>query len=126
MAILIVEDEKQQMKSLCLALRSKGYQTRDAASAEQALARLHTEPDIDMVVTDHNMPGMGGMALIKAIRETSPRLPLIMITAYGDHALRQEAFENNCNGFLEKPFTIQELDDEIKRIRNHPDPGRHP
>lgn len=116
--ILLVEDELEQRRGLRVGLMSKGYNVVEALNGLAALVILH-EPGkvIDIVITDYSMPGMNGMELLKKVRELSRSLPMIIMTAYGEKALVIEALRNQCDSFIEKPFTIDTLVVEIERIK---------
>ncbi len=61
------------------------------------------------------MPGLDGMQLLKKIRKNHTSLPVIMMTGYGEKALVIDAIRNRCDGFIEKPFSLDELLSEIQR-----------
>lgn len=69
-----------------------------------------------MVITDYLMPGMTGIDLLVAIRKRAPTLPVVLMTAYGETKLVIEALKNKCDGFLEKPFTLDHLIQEIEAV----------
>ena len=118
MTILVVDDEKDQLKSLNLGLRRKGYSVLEASNAEDALRLLdNSRNGIDMVLTDYAMSGTNGMELLKKIREERGLLPVIMMTAHGEKGLVIDALRNRCDSFIEKPFTLEQLLQEIKRTK---------
>jgi DNA-binding NtrC family response regulator len=71
---------------------------------------------IDLVLSDYVMPGLNGIELLKRIRENHGSLPVILMTAYGEKDLIIEALRNRCDSFLEKPFTLDQLIQEIERV----------
>ncbi len=107
--ILIVDDEIVQIETLRRGLRTRGCRVLDALNGTEALARLEGSDEIDLIVTDYAMPGMNGMELLAKIREQGRTTPVIMMTAYGDKDLVVEAMRHRCDGFLDKPFTLEEL-----------------
>lgn len=116
MNIMIVDDEAIQLDSLNRGLRSKGYQVQGMGCPEEALSFLNDhEGPVDLVITDYAMPGMNGMELLKQIRERHKSLPVIMMTAYGEKSLVIDAMRHRCDSFIEKPFTLDELLQEIQR-----------
>jgi len=113
--ILVVEDQKIQLEIIKKGLISNGYQVEGALSAEHAFEILNDYYGrIRMILTDYEMPGMNGMDFLKRIRETNKSIPVIMMTAYGRKDLVIEAMRNRCNGFIEKPFSHEQLIDEIR------------
>jgi len=118
MNILVVDDEAVLVESLRIGLQSKGYQVVAAYGPQEALNYLHHGGRrIDLVVTDYLMPGMNGIDLLVTIRGTYPTLPVLLMTAYGETKLVIEALKNRCDGFIEKPFTLEHLTEEIEDIR---------
>ncbi len=117
MQILVVDDEKNQVKSLSLGLRPHGIKVLEAYNASQALSQLNCNARvIDMVITDNAMPEMGGIELVNAIKQTYSWIPVVMMSANGNEKLMREAFHNGCESYMAKPFTIEELIHEIQRI----------
>ena len=117
MNILVVDDEEVQIETLKRVLRSKGYQVFKALNAIEALEQLNAMPfRIDMVLTDYVMPGKDGIELLKKIRERYGELPVIVMTAYGEKSVVIDAIRNRCDGFIEKPFNVDQLINEIERV----------
>jgi DNA-binding NtrC family response regulator len=115
--ILVVDDEPAQCKSLTMGLLKHGYRVIEAQDGKTALDRLiYAGGGINLVVTDQSMPGTKGIELLRTIRDRFGALPVILMTAYGDKALINEAMHHQCNGYIEKPFPIAELLREIERI----------
>ncbi len=115
--ILIVDDEAEQLDSLRVGLKSSGFKVFEALNAEDALKLLNHGPEkIDIVITDYAMPGMNGMELLKKLREKNKTLPVILMTAYSKKDLVIDALRNSCDGFIEKPFTLDQLLKEIDRV----------
>jgi DNA-binding NtrC family response regulator len=107
--ILVVDDKRVQLKTLRRALRTRGYRVVEAISGKHALDHLLKEETIDVVLTDYAMPEMNGIELLQKIRETHKTIPVIIMTAYGDKDLVIEAMHYRFNGFIEKPFDMDEL-----------------
>jgi two-component system response regulator AtoC len=116
--ILVVDDKRVQLKTLRRGLRTKGYRVIEAISGKQALGHLGRDKTIDIVLTDYAMPEMNGIELLKTIRETNTTLPVIIMTAYEDKDLVVDAMKYHCNGFIDKPFDMNELLDVIQQY-NH-------
>ncbi len=118
MNVLIVDDEKVQIETLRRGLRSKGHKVFSALSVEEALAQLdERRQEIDFVITDYLLDGDDGLSLLRKVREKHGKLPVIMMTAYGEKKVLIDALRNGCNGFLEKPFTLEDLTTELARVQ---------
>ncbi len=123
MNILVADDEKVQVETIGRGLKNKGHHVIPALNGDEALKKLNeAKGKIDMVITDYAMPGMNGLGLLKKIRSTHPFLPVIMMTAYGEKELVIDALKNQCDSFIEKPFTLDQLLAEMERaLKNgHP------
>jgi DNA-binding NtrC family response regulator len=114
--ILVVDDKRVQLKTLRRGLRTRGYQVVEAISGKEALDHLVKDNKIDIVLTDYAMPEMNGIELLQKIRKNNRTIPVIIMTAYGDKSLVIEAMHHRCNGFIDKPFDMDELFEEIKKI----------
>ena len=116
--ILIVDDEVEQLRTLQIGLRRRNYEVMTASKPDEALQKLFEDATrFDMVLTDYAMPGMNGLEFLKKIRIDHKDLFVILMTAYGKKEVIVDALRNQCNGFIEKPFTMEELIEEIERVR---------
>ncbi len=115
--ILVVDDQLESLQMFSLVLRRWGYRTRTAMSGEEALAALEDE-EVDLIILDYMMPGMDGFQTFERIRKLpfGQRLPVIMVTAYGNEATRRRAEEMGLDGFFMKPVDLQMFSELIKVI----------
>jgi len=118
MKILVVDDEPMQLKSMKMGLRTEGHSVFTAPNAQEALELMNAEPGFDLILTDYLMPGMSGLELLKAIRETESAIPVILMTACGRKGLADEVLRNQGSGSLDKPFSLDELLSAIASIKN--------
>jgi len=81
--ILCVDDEENQLAVRKLVLESKGYEVLTAASGQQALGLL-AQHQVDLVLSDHLMPGLTGAELARQIKAQKPELPVILISAVNE------------------------------------------
>ena len=118
MNILIVDNNAVWLETLKRGLNIGGHEVMKAMSANEALMNLSNPntPGIDLVLTDYVMPEMNGIELLKEIRKNFGPLPVVIMTAYVEKVLLIDAFRNNCNGFIEKSSTLDQLMQEIKRV----------
>jgi len=107
MALLIVDDEESNRDMLSRRLLRQGFEVLVAEDGVQALASIRNQAP-DMVLLDIRMPGMGGMEVLRAIRELySPtQLPVIMVTAEGHSASIVEALQMGANDYITKPVDM--------------------
>ncbi|MCL4299527.1 MAG: response regulator [Anaerolineae bacterium] len=105
--ILIVEDQNAFMLRELLEL----YGQFEFEIAGDGLAALEVlaGPLPDLVLLDLRLPGIGGLAVLDAIRKTASCLPVIVVSAYGDKRTRQEAAQRGADGFFQKPVNTAKL-----------------
>ena len=110
--ILIVDDDPSVTASLSLLLKRHGHPARGARSPEEALELLR-EQDFDLVLQDMNFSratsGEEGLELLAGIRRLRPRLPVILITAWGSIALAVEGMKAGAADFVTKPWSNAQL-----------------
>lgn len=112
--ILVVDDERTMRDFLSTSLKSR-YQVFTASNGHEAMAVLRVEK-IDLVLSDMQMPGRGGMELLGDIRTHLDYQPVvIMMTAFGSIELALDATRHGAQDFLTKPFGMDQLDHAIKR-----------
>ncbi|MEW6264978.1 MAG: response regulator [Thermodesulfobacteriota bacterium] len=113
MRILVVDDDRGILNALKASLASCGHEVFVADSGRRALEFLlnpQDEPSLmDLVLSDQRMPQMTGLELIKTIRKIRPELACILMTGYGNEALRQEIINLKRCRYLEKPFQTDHL-----------------
>jgi CheY-like chemotaxis protein len=115
--ILLVEDEAPVREVACRMLSLSGYRVLEAVDGDDALRVVGEQPGgtIDLVVTDVRMPGMGGLAVARALRERSPGLPVIFISGYAglDAAALAELAAHGP--MVAKPFAHETLARVVRR-----------
>ena len=106
--VLIVDDEPSVRDLIAKALRGR-YAVETAEDGTAALEILR-ESDFDLLITDLRMPGMDGLALIRAARRYAPDLPVVVVTAYSSEATAIEAINlGGVAGYLTKPFRVDRI-----------------
>ncbi len=106
--ILIVDDDHQLRQSFERLLAAEGYAVRTASTGEAGIAAVR-ESIPDAVVMDVRMPGISGLEAYAAIREIEPRLPVIIMTAYGTTEIAIEATKMGAYDYILKPFDIPDI-----------------
>ncbi|MCH8339419.1 MAG: response regulator [Chloroflexi bacterium] len=109
-SILVVDDERGFCDVVTVILESQGYQVQQAHHANDALGLLD-ETTPDLILTDMMMPEMDGVGLIKRLRETPKwaNIPVVVISAYSEPEVQENAFAAGATGFISKPFSASEL-----------------
>jgi DNA-binding NtrC family response regulator len=106
--ILVVDDELQIQSLLESFLTHLGYTVRIAGDGEQAIQLLQKE-SFAGVLTDLKMAKMGGMELLRGIKQLYPGLPVVMITGYPSVEIAVEAMKEGAADFITKPLRLDEL-----------------
>jgi two-component system alkaline phosphatase synthesis response regulator PhoP len=112
-SILLVEDEESLAVGLEYNLNEEGYRVVRAADGREALARF-AEGNVDLIILDLMLPHVDGLEVARRVREVSPQLPILMLTARGAAADRVRGLEAGADDYLTKPFHLQEL---LLRVR---------
>ena len=109
-AVLGVDDQEPIRRFVERALRSAGYPTVSAASAEEALGLIEDlQPTLAALVTDVVLPGAAGPELVEALRRGDPQLPVLMISGYAASLDRSAIASDPATSFLAKPFSASKL-----------------
>jgi len=112
--LLIVDDESAQVIALCRTLALEGYATAGAGSGPEALCALRTAAAdraaaFDVLVTDLMMPGMDGIALLRAAQEIDPDLVGLLMTGHGTVDTAVEAMKSGALDYILKPFNLRTI-----------------
>ena len=115
--ILVVDDEQNMLNTLAFILETANYQVTTAAAGREALEEIlaaqESDRPIDLLITDIRLPGLTGLQLIDELNYLKIKIPVLVITAYGDRSLFLELMRAGCAGYLDKPFDYKEL---VKRV----------
>lgn len=115
-AILLVDDEDGIRNVLGIALADSGYKVFTAASGEEALKLFRSHAPL-LVLTDIKMPGMGGIELLKMIKEENADAQVIMMTGHGDMDLAVKSLQCDAADFVTKPINDEALEVALKRAQ---------
>ena len=120
--IVIVDDEEPMRDYLREVLTHEGYHCRCFTGSLAALAYMASNSDrADLILTDINMPGMGGVDLLRTVKTVSPELPVILISRFYGVGLAIEALKGGAADYLLKPAKPDEV---AKLVARHLEPGR--
>lgn len=106
--ILIVDDDPQLRNSFEKLLAGEGHSVKGASNGETGLEIFRSDPP-DLVILDVRLPGMNGLETFKAIHKIEPKLPVIIMTAYGTTETAIEATKLGAYDYVLKPFKIPDM-----------------
>lgn len=112
--VLIVEDDEGLREALVDTLALAGYEWLEADCAEDALLKLKAH-SVDIVVSDVQMAGMGGLALLRSIKQNWPNLPVLLMTAYANIEDAVSAMKEGAIDYMAKPFAPEVLLNMVSR-----------
>jgi len=113
-SVLLVEDEDPVRAFASRALRLRGYEVIEAASAEQAMGFLSDSSNhVDVLVSDVVMPGMDGPTFAAEARKMRPDLRVVFVSGYAEDSFRRNILDNEFL-FLPKPFSLTDLTAKVK------------
>ncbi len=114
--VLIIDDSVSMRQMTSIILTQAGYEVVQAVDGKDALSKL--TQDIKLVLTDLNMPNMGGIELIKAIRggTVNKAVPIIMVTTESEEAMKLEGKKAGASAWIVKPFNQEVLIGTIKKV----------
>ena len=117
--ILIVDDEPDLEPLILRRMRRKikagVYTFLFARNGIEALAVLEEHPDLDIVISDINMPEMDGLTLLDQIRKVDPNIRAIIVSAYGDMKNIRTAMRRGAVDFITKPIDFDDFEETIER-----------
>jgi two-component system cell cycle sensor histidine kinase/response regulator CckA len=113
--ILLVEDEDMVRAIAERSLTRQGYEVVTARDGDEGLEAFRTGGPFDMVVSDVVMPGTGGPAMARAIREAAPGMPVLFMSGYAEGQLRDE-IDLAAVHFIAKPFSVRDIADKVGEV----------
>jgi len=113
--ILVVDDDQLICQQLGRLYTHSDYTVTTATSAEEALEQLETG-DIDLVVTDIRLPGLSGVELTERIQQTSPDVPVIVITGHADIGNAVEVLKLGASDYIVKPFNAAAIQESTRVV----------
>ncbi|MAF79348.1 MAG: hypothetical protein CME60_14405 [Halobacteriovoraceae bacterium] len=112
--ILVIDDEQQLLKLICMLLTKKGHNVDTANDGIEGIEKL-SKNKYSLVVCDLNMPRLDGIGVIKKARSSGNETPFIFFTGHGNETLMIESLKYGARGFINKPHfdNLENLIDEI-------------
>lgn len=119
-AILLLDDDLELLNALGKFLTKQGFAVTRMNSPVDAAEFIGGPSHFDLVITDLRMPGINGFTMLSALRQTHPRIPVIVLTAFASPGTRAEALKRGAKACLEKPVDTKALLETIGEAL-HPD-----
>jgi CheY-like chemotaxis protein len=117
--ILLVEDERPVRSTVRRLLERHGYQVLEAANGLDALELVTSRGgEINLVLSDMVMPGMGGVELAGRVRTMAPKLPVLLMTGYTEEAISRAGERPLDEHIIEKPFTLTTMLQKVSAAMN--------
>lgn len=121
--VLLAEDDQDLRELLARALREDGYEVIEARDGTEVLRWLNfdgwegaVDHFLDLMVTDVRMPGITGLEILEGLRGSRWRVPVIIISAFADEAMRKEAEKAGASAVLAKPFSLEVFRRTVARL----------
>ena len=108
MNILVVEDDREQNRTVCAFLNQNGYHAVGCLSANEAYDVMYGEV-FHLILSDIMMPDIDGFEFVKTIRRLNEEIPILFMTARDDFAAKQQGFRVGIDDYMVKPIDLQEL-----------------
>jgi len=124
MAKILVADDEVDLEMLIKQkfrqkIRQQEYEFIFAVNGNDALAKIQLHPDVDIVLSDINMPGMDGLTLLSRLSESSPLIKAVIVSAYGDMENIRTAMNRGAFDFITKPINFEDLSVTMEKTIRH-------
>jgi len=116
--ILVVDDDASHRQMLDAVLSAEGYEISHADDGQSAIAAVE-ERFYDVILMDVRMSNVGGIEALKRIKEMSPGIPVVIMTAYASVSTAVEALKSGAYDYLTKPLDIEELKVQVSKALHH-------
>jgi DNA-binding NtrC family response regulator len=114
--VILVDDDASGRQAMARALQKVGYDVSAHGDGWSALAYLREHPDVELIVTDLMMPGLGGLDVLRQAREMVPDIGVLMVTAYGTVGTAVDAMKQGAADYLEKPVNLDVLRGRVANL----------
>lgn len=112
--MLVVDDNSGIRQLVELLFTDKGYEVETAANGKEAIAKV-IERCPDIILLDYRMPGMDGIQTWQEIQKIYPKIPVIMMTGYGNNEV-PETIKQSIQHYVTKPFSIEDISQLVNKI----------
>lgn len=115
LTILVAEDDDMGFYFLQTIFNKEGIHTLHATTGEEAIELFRSHNDIDLILMDIKMPGMGGLEATKTIKKEKPEMPVIAVTAFALPGDKEKILRSGCDEYISKPFKKEEILEVMQR-----------
>jgi len=119
MRILLVEDDHQTANYVAKGLTEEGHVVDALADGRDGLVQATSEP-YDLIIVDRMLPGLDGLGLLKTLRATGSKVPILMLTSMGGVDDRVVGLEAGADDYVVKPFAFSELQARVNALARRP------
>jgi two-component system, chemotaxis family, chemotaxis protein CheY len=115
--VLVIDDFENTLFVTGFTIERAGYETIKAKSGSEALKILNSDGQIDLIITDYNMPNMNGLGLINEIKKipSKKNIPIFVLSTEQKDEIKKAALHAGASLWLQKPFISEKLVEYIKR-----------
>jgi len=113
--VLAIDDSETMLSMIKQTLEMGGYGVVVAKDGKDGIAKFK-ENEVQLIITDINMPVMDGITFIKELRKINADIPILTLTTESEDAMKQKGFEAGANGWIVKPFRPAQFLDIVKQI----------
>ena len=106
--ILVIEDDKELNKTVCLYLNQRGYEAVGVLNANDAYNEMYGNR-FELIISDIMMPGIDGYEFAKTVRELDKEIPILFMTARDDFESKRKGFHAGIDDYMIKPIILEEL-----------------
>lgn len=114
--ILVVDDSETMRQMVSMTLQRSGFKILTAENGAKALQMIKETNDLNLVITDINMPVMSGLQLLKNLRDENKDISVIILTTESEERMKKEAVSLGAMGWIVKPFKPTNLSDIVSRV----------
>ncbi|OAD64806.1 DNA-binding response regulator [Pediococcus parvulus] len=115
MKILVVDDDKEIVELLDIYIKNEGYEPVSAFNGKEALTKLHTDPEIGLMILDVMMPEMSGIEVVREVRRDS-QLPILILSAKTEDMDKIKGLLTGADDYVTKPFNPLEVMARVKSL----------
>jgi two-component system chemotaxis response regulator CheY len=118
--ILVVDDSASIRQMVAYTFQAEGYTVIEAADGIEGLAKAHARDDIDLILSDQNMPNMDGLTFVNTLRDHPKYVstPILMLTTESGESIKMQGRAAGANGWLVKPFNPEKLLAVVRKFLN--------